>query len=147
MVVSPQEEELGTVLRSCEVVARGPLFARLRVLKDLRGCAVEQLCTLWAGSGQVDIRTEISWDGARNWHLRHGLPTPVRAQDVVYGSPFFASRWTDIMPGANPRNQDEVSPAIYGEYRELQGWLHLERPTAGLTITTLHPAYHFGDRG
>ena len=105
MVLSPQEEELGTGLRSCEVVARGPLFARLRIVKDLRGCAVEQLYTLWAGSGRVDCRTEICWDGARNWHLRQGLPTTVKTQDVVYGSPFFASRWTDIMPGANPRTE------------------------------------------
>ena len=129
------------------MVAIGPLFARLRVVKDLRGCAVQQWYTLWAGSGRVDCRTEIRWDGARNWHVRQGLPTATHPRDVVYGSPFFASRWTDIMPGAGPRNTDEIAPEIYGDYRELQGWLHLERPTAGLTVTTLHPSFHFGGYG
>ena len=110
LVISEAPGEVEAKVVSSEVVAIGPLFARLRVVKDLRGCAVQQWYTLWAGSGRVDCRTEIRWDGARNWHVRQGLPTATHPRDVVYGSPFFASRWTDIMPGAGPETPMRLLP-------------------------------------
>ena len=125
----------------------GPLFARCHVRKELLGCNVNQFYTVWADEPRVDCRLEIDWCGERDWHLRMGLPSPAKTEDVWYGSPFFGSRWSDIMREARPRNRDEVSPEIYNEYREVQGWLHLAGRRAGVTVLTLHPAFHFGERG
>lgn len=133
--------------RSLEVTAVGPLFVRCHVRKELLGCSVSQWYTLWADEPRLDCRVEIGWCGERDWHVRMGLPSPIRAADVAYGSPFFGARWTDTMREARPRNRDEVSPEIYDEYREVQGWLHLAGIGAGLTLLTLHPAFHFGERG
>lgn len=132
---------------SLEVTAVGPLFVRCRVRKELLGCTVTQWYTVWADVPQVDCRVEIGWCGERDWHVRMGLPSPAKSEDVSYGSPFFGSRWTDTMREARPRNRDEVSPEIYDEYREVQGWLHLAKHRAGVTLLTLHPAFHFGECG
>jgi alpha-mannosidase len=95
----------------------------------------------------VDCRVEIGWCGERDWHVRMGLPSPAKTEAVSYGSPFFGSRWTDTMREARPRNRDEVSPELYDEYREVQGWLHLAKQRGGITVLTLHPAFHFGESG
>jgi hypothetical protein len=51
------------------------------------------------------------------------------------------------VPDAAPRNPDEILPSDYHAYREVQQWLHVRRPEAGLLLVTSHPGFYFGDEG
>lgn len=136
---TPPAENVVVGLDSAEV---GPLFARVHIHKRLLHADIEQTVTLWADEARVDLETRIFWWGAHDWHVRLDLPSVAEACAITYGSPFYSAGWTDVMPEAAPRNRDEVRREDYPHYREAQGWLHLQAPSAGLTLCTPHPAFH-----
>lgn len=130
---------------SASVTNEGPSRATVRIRKRLLSAEIEQTITLWSALPRVDLETRIYWWGAEEWQIREALPSPQAADRMTYGSPFYACGWAETMPGASPRNPDEVAPDEYLRYREIQGWLHLDGGDAGLTMCTVQDAFHYGD--
>src|SRR5690606_13728544 len=71
------------------------------------------------------------------------LPTAATTADIAYGTPFHGGAWTDVVQDAAPRNPDEILIEDYHAYREIQQWLHVGRPGAGLLMITSHPGVHY----
>jgi alpha-mannosidase len=122
----------------------GPLSARLRVHKRLLNCLVEQTISVWSEQPRVDIETRIYWWGKRNQHVRQVIAPATKAQ-ISYGSPFYGVGWLEMVPGAAPGQSDEVTPEDYPNYREVQGWLHVQGERAGLLVCTMHPGFFHDD--
>lgn len=135
----PEFSETGAV----DIVAHGPLFTRIRLAKTILDAAVSQTITLWSMTGRIDVETNLRWWGARDWQLRLALPTAATTADIAYGTPFHGGAWTDVVQDAAPRNPDEILIEDYHAYREIQQWLHVGRPGAGLLMITSHPGVHY----
>jgi alpha-mannosidase len=131
---------------SVEVVAVGELFAVVRIYKRLLSCEVEQTLTVWNSGSRLDLETRVYWWGAHNRQVRMVLPSTADRADIAYGAPFYGVGWTETAAGTAPRNSDEITPADQLNYREVQGWLHINGERGGVTILTTHPAFHYDDQ-
>jgi hypothetical protein len=101
---------------------------------------------VWLGGGRVDVTTTVDWPGFERWQIRSPLAPSSRA-DVVHGTPFHASGWTEVPADQKTLMPDEISEADLAAYREVQHWVHVRGgANAGLAILTAHPAFrHDGD--
>lgn len=142
-----ESEPVGSTTIDVEVTDNGLLFARVQLRKSILDATVTQTITLWSESERVDVDTRIRWWGSHDWQLRLFLPSSDRTADIAYGTPFYGSSWTDVVPDAAPRNPDEILPEDYHCYREIQQWLHVRRSEAGMLLVTSHPGYFYGDDG
>jgi hypothetical protein len=136
-------------VQGVEVVAIGPLFARLKITKSILNAHVEQTVTVWQPPvNAVDLETMILWHGQTRVQLRQCLPTSARREDVFYGTPFYGNNWPAVVPGSGPRNPDEMACLDHWrDYRELQLWIHQRRASTALATASLHPTYHWGRDG
>lgn len=66
-----------------EVLARGPLFASLRVARTLHDSPMTQVITLRRGSRRVDFATEIEWQ-ERHKLLKVAFPVDVYADEGIH---------------------------------------------------------------
>jgi len=66
-----------------EVVARGPLFARLRVTRRLNQSALWQEITLRRGSRRIDFDTEIDWQ-ERHKLLKVAFPLDIHTDEAIH---------------------------------------------------------------
>jgi alpha-mannosidase len=64
-------------------VASGPLFAALRVKRQILDSQIDQEIVLRAGSRRVEFRTRIEWR-ERHKLLKVGFPVTVRAEDALH---------------------------------------------------------------
>jgi alpha-mannosidase len=145
--IAADAEASGQQVLGVEVAANGPLFASVRIRKTILNAPVTQTVTLWASEPRLDLETSIKWWGARDWQVRLGLPSVPDPAGIAYGTPFYGSGWTEVVPDAAPRNPDEILPEDYHRYREVQRWLHLRGAEGGLTLVTHHPGFFYGDHG
>ena len=132
-----------------EVTASGPLFATVKVTKSILKAHVEQEVTVWQSPvDAVDVKTTVLWHGQRRVQLRQHLPTAAERDDVTYGTPFYGNAWTNVVPGSGPRNPDEMADMEHWhDYRELQLWVHQQRPGNAIAMSSLHATYHWGRAG
>jgi hypothetical protein len=118
-----------------EVVSHGPLATQLRIVQDLLDVRWIQLLTVWTDGPRMDLEVGVRWPGTSDWQIRLGLAGSDSAEQICFGTPFHATRWTDVPAGAGPAHTDEIDPADYPRYRETQHWVHIEGPDVGLTVT------------
>lgn len=130
-----------------QVTATGPLCARVRIVRRLLDVEWVELLTVWSDRARVDLEISVQWPGLVNWQVRLGLAADVRPSAVTYGSPFHATRWDDVPAEAGPRNRDEIDPADFRRYREIQHWLRVDDSSGAVTITTQHPGLRLADEG
>lgn len=145
--IAPDAPTTAATVHDMRVIAAGPLFTRVQIEKSLLGATATQFVTIWNDEPRVDVETRFRWWGAHNWQIRMALPTVHDWADIAYGTPFYGSAWTDVPSEAAPRNPDEILVEDYPHYREIQGWLHVRRPEAGLLTVTTHPGFHHEEQG
>jgi alpha-mannosidase len=91
-----------------EVVAAGPLFARLRVTRTLNHSAMTQEITLRRGSRRVDFSTVIDWNESHKL-LKVNFPVDIRAHEAVHEIQFGHLARPNHMSRAFDADRFEVS--------------------------------------
>ncbi|MDQ3514563.1 MAG: glycosyl hydrolase-related protein [Chloroflexota bacterium] len=79
----PDEGEPITAVEAIEVAEDGPLRAAVRVRRTWRGSRVDQTYRLLAGSGRLDIVTELDWH-ERAVLLRARFPLAIHTHEATF---------------------------------------------------------------
>jgi alpha-mannosidase len=101
--------------------------------------------TVYPGHRDVDLEVATRWPGTAGWQVRLGLALDVNADQVAYGTPYHRTRWTDVSTLAGPAVRDEVQPADYASYREIQHWVQVDRADGCLVVAGTNPGVHLAD--
>ena len=76
--------------------------------------------------------------------LRMHLGLDAGLENLYYGVPYGIQKFGHFMEGASPANpHDEITDALFAEYREIQGWFALEQNNSGVSISTNHSSFAF----
>jgi alpha-mannosidase len=106
------------------VVDAGPLVARVRVVRSFKSSRVTQHYELRAGSGRLDIRTEIDWHEAEKF-LKASFPLDVHADrcasEIQFGHIF---RPTHVNTSWEAARFETV----------MHRWVHVGEPGYGIAI-------------
>jgi alpha-mannosidase len=106
------------------VVDAGPLVARVRVVRSFKSSRVTQHYELRAGSGRLDIRTEIDWHEAEKF-LKASFPLDVHADrcasEIQFGHIF---RPTHVNTSWEAARFETV----------MHRWVHVAEPGYGIAV-------------
>ena len=120
------------------------LSAWVCVTTEICNSKVELTVTLSNLDKEITFTPVIYWTGMKDVQLRMHLGLDAGLESLYYGVPYGIQKFGHFMEGASPANpHDEITDALFAEYREIQGWFALEQNNSGVSISTNHSSFAF----
>lgn len=114
------------------------------VTTEICNSKVEFTVTLNNLEKEISLTPVIYWTGLKSTQLRMHLGLASFLDNLYYGVPYGIQTFGRYMKGASPANpHDEISDALFDEYREIQGWFALEQNNTGISVSTDHSSFAF----
>jgi alpha-mannosidase len=136
--VLPTGRSMANVISSVELEESGPVQSVLRVTGRVAGIPIVQRLTLFRGLKKIDIEDRVDWKPGVAMHLQQVFPLPRKDMAIRYGTPFGSVTPSDVMPGAQPYNDDELTPEIWRTWRQIQEWIFAGNSDWGFTLAADH---------
>jgi hypothetical protein len=93
---------------------------------------------------EFTINPVIYWIGQRDVQLRFQMDLPPKYSTLFYGVPYGIQVFGNYLHDAFPANpSDEISPELFREYREVQGWFAVEGEGKGISVCTDQSSFAF----
>lgn len=126
------------------IYGENELSTWVRITTEICNSKVELTVTLNNLEKEISLSPVIYWTGVKNTQLRMHLGLASSLDNLYYGVPYGIQTFGHYMEGANPANpHDEISDALFDEYREIQGWFALEKDSRGISVSTDHSSFAF----
>jgi len=120
---------------SVEVEQNNSVKAIVRIEGVLAGVPITERLSLYANLKKVDLETTVKWPQNRFMRLEERFPYELKDAKLRYGIPFASAGDGDIMPGTGPRSRDEVTPAEWKTWRQIQDWMFVGNQDSGFTLS------------
>ncbi len=118
-----------------EVDENNPVKTVVRIRGTLAAVPVTQKIFLFANLKKIDIETTVDWPQNRFMRVQLRFPYEQKDAKLRYGIPFASAGDGDIMPGTGPHSGDEVSPAEWSNWRQIQDWMFVGNEDGGFTLS------------
>jgi alpha-mannosidase len=110
----------------------------LRIKGHVAGISVIQRLTLYRGIKKIDLDNTIDWKPGRSMNLQQIFPVSRPNVEIRNGIPFGTAAAADMMVNAGPHWEDEVSPDLWKEWRQIQDWVFVGDQEWGFTVSADH---------
>ena len=121
-----------------ELIESNSSRAVVSVRGSLAGVPIDQRITLYRALKKIDIENTISWQPGQSINIEQIFPVLQPDFEVRNGIPFGTVASTDMMPGAGPHGDDEVTPEIWKHWRQIQDWVFAGTKDWGFTVSADH---------
>lgn len=124
-----------------ELVENSPVRTVMEISGSVAGIPIVQRLILYGDLKRLDIEDKVDWKwGPPYIRIEQLFPVdPQNSGELVYGVPFGADSFKNVMPGAGPRAGDEINRSAWEHYREIHGWVFAGSPEWGVTLAADHP--------
>ena len=123
----------------------GPIQTILRIRGNIGAIPVIQRLTLYRQIKKIDIENTIEWKPGRSMSIEQIFPLLQGDAQVRNGAPFGTVERSDLMPGAGPHWDDEVSREIWSGWRQIQDWVFAGNSDWGFTFSADHNLIEVSD--
>lgn len=137
-VILPTGRTVVNVINSVEPIENNSSRAVLSTHGNVAGVPIEQHITLYRALKKIDIDNTISWQPGRAINIEQIFPVIQTNFEVRNGIPFGTAAFSDVMPGAGPHGDDEVTPEIWKRWRQIQDWVFAGTNDWGFTVSADH---------
>lgn len=140
------KKEIDHTQKACKAIVWGEdelsVWAKLET--EICNSKVELLVRLKKGNKEIEFTPVIYWTGMENVQLRLEMNLASDLEELYYGVPYGIQKFGNYIKGAYPANPlDEISDALFEEYREIQGWFSVESQNRGIAVSTNHSSFAF----
>ncbi|MGA3104948.1 MAG: glycosyl hydrolase-related protein [Terriglobales bacterium] len=137
-IILPTGRTIVNVVDSVELIESNSSRAVVSVRGSLAGVPIDQRITLYRALKKIDIENTISWQPGQSINIEQIFPVLQPDFEVRNGIPFGTVASTDMMPGAGPHGDDEVTPEIWKHWRQIQDWVFAGARDWGFTVSADH---------
>lgn len=127
-----------------ELEYSNPLYAQLKIVKEITDVKLVQRIRLYNFKKQMDLRLSMNWPGTPDVQLKLDLGSRSQDSRIVYGVPYGAQEYGKYLETESlVFGGDEISYELFNRYREAQGFVCVEEDGQHLTVASNHSAYDF----
>lgn len=120
---------------SVEVEQNDAVKTVVSIKGDMAGVPVTERLFLYANLKKIDLETTVVWPQGRFMRVQERFPYDQKDAQIRYGIPYGSAADGDIMPGTGPYQGDEVSPAEWKTWRQIQDWMFVGNADGGFTLS------------
>jgi hypothetical protein len=144
-------KQLDTTEKPVKAVQYGRDYGSVWLYMETEICSSKVVLKVQISNSRKEftINPVIYWIGQRDVQLRFQMDLPKKYKTLFYGVPYGIQVFGNYLHDAFPANPtDEISPELFREYREVQGWFAAEGEGKGISVCTDQSSFAFKeDRG
>jgi alpha-mannosidase len=129
------------LIDSVTLIRNGSAETVFQIAGSVDGEPITQKLTLYRDLPRIDLEDTIRWTPGRAMEIQQVFPTDMPGAEVRNGVPFGSASEADMMPNAGPHSNDEVPPAVWKSWRQIQNWISSSTPEWNLTISADHQLF------
>jgi alpha-mannosidase len=130
-------------IRRVNVIENNAMWIKIEIVSDVCDTIVKTVLTLSNVKKELKINTRILWSGIPDIQLKLNVGFKIDTQNIMYGVPYGAQKYGNYMKNMDYsfNSEDEISFELFDRYREIEGWIAVDKDNAGLVLTSNHSAF------
>jgi len=145
-IILPSGRTIINMIDSVELEENGPVRTVLRISGNVGGIPVVQRLSLYREIKKIDLQNTIDWKPGGSMNIEQVFPISQHDVEVRNGIPYGTVAATDLMAKAGPYREDEVSPDIWKNWRQIQDWVFVGTKEWGFTVGADHNLIEVGNK-